>query len=387
MERAPPRFGIVVVGAGILGCALAHHLSARGARSVLLYDRDHPAAGASGWGAGIVSASCWNPWDVRLVQESQAQYRRIWEEWGTGAYHVNGGIRTVATPEAARRLEVRAHELRQSGVKVRWLEAEELQRLVPAGAFSDVTGALHTPDDAVVAPAELTFAFAELAAHAGVEVTWGHGDPRVRREGGRWRLETLGGTYHADQLVVSCGAWTKRVLEGLGLPLPLAPYRTQACRLRPPAAAPRFPSLHDTELDVYLRPFAGGRVLAGDGTETTECDPERAKRSADFSFLEHVASSFRRRYPGWAEAAVERSWAGVCASTPDRYPIVGPVPDAEELYVAAGFNGFGIMRAGAIAERLSEGILHGRWGSLAPADPGRFPDRALRFDPRPGATL
>lgn len=387
MAPVPRTFGTVVLGAGIFGSALAHHLSQLGEQDVLLYDRDFPTAGASGKGAGIVSSSCWNAWDVRLVQEAQEEYRGISDEWGLGAYSMNGGVRTVTTDPGVRLLEQRDRELRSVGVESRLLGREELERLLPAGNFVDVRAALHTPQDAVVSPPELTFAYAELAAHRGVEVVWGHGAPRLGRASPGWNVETLGGSYRAERLVLSCGAWTKRVLNELELPLPFSPYRTQACRLRPPTPAPRFPSFHDTERDVYLRPSVGGRIVAGDGTENFETDPEKAKPSADFGFLEHIAEAFRDRLPGWAGASVESSWAGVCTATPDRYPLVGKVPGADGLFVGAGFNGFGVMRAGALARRLAEGILRGTWGPLAPADPSRFPERTLRFDPRPGCTL
>lgn len=387
MPGSERTFGTIILGAGIVGSALAHHLNRRGESSVLLYDRDQPTAGASGKGAGILCAQCWNRWDIGLVRESLEEYRTISTEWGLGAFRQNGGLRSVQSARGERKLEERREEIRKEGVEARVLGPGELAELLPTGRFDDVRAALYTPHDAVISPPEITFAYAELASHHGTEVLWGHGLPTVARSNGKWRVTTLGGSYRSDRLVLACGAWTKRALRDLEAPLPLSPYRTQACRLRPRDPAALFPSFHDSELDVYTRPAPGGRLIAGDGTEDVETDPERANPAADFAFLEHIAASFRTRLPGWAGAAVEASWAGVCTATPDRYPVVGKVPGDEGLYVATGFNGFGVMRAGAIARRLAEGILQDRWTALAPALPDRFPDRRLVFPPRPGFTL
>ncbi len=188
-------------------------------------------------------------------------------------------------------------------------------------------------------------------------------------------------------MILTAGAHTKRIAGTLGLPLPLAPYRTQACRLSPEPEVSVFPSYHDTERDVYVRPGPGGTLVAGDGTELTESDPHRYNPGADFSFLAHVAEVFAHRLPPWAGASVQRAWAGLCVSTPDRHPLVGPLGPPDGLYVACGFNGFGVMRAGGIAQRMANAMRTGDWEPLAPCAPSRFPRDGVAFLPRPGFTL
>ncbi len=86
------------------------------------------------------------------------------------------------------------------------------------------------------------------------------------------------------------------------------------------------------------------------------------------------------------------SWAGVCTATPDRRPLIGPVPGAEALYCLTGFNGFGVMRAGGAARRLADLLSEGEEAggpraALQPVWPGRFPDPRAPFAPKPGFTL
>ncbi len=384
---ASRRFSTLVLGAGLVGCALAYHLARLGAREILLYDEAYPSAGASGKGAGILCAQCWDPWDAQVVEETRQEYRDLSTRYHLGGYLTTGGLRSVSTPSLLPRLEERRRMLEGLGIPVRYLDPAGIREAVPGIEVGDLKGALFTPEDAVVEPPEMTFLYAELAQRAGVELTWGWGFRGLRREGAGWVLSTPGGDFQAAEVVLTAGAHTKRIVASLGLPLPLAPYRTQACRLAPTPAAAVFPSYHDTERDVYVRPAPGGTLVAGDGTELTESDPQRYNPGGDFSFLAHVAEVFSHRWPLWASASVTRAWAGLCVSTPDRHPLVGPVGPREGLYVACGFNGFGVMRAGAIAGRMARAMRTGRWEALAPCAPSRFPGGEVRFSPRPGFTL
>jgi glycine/D-amino acid oxidase-like deaminating enzyme len=150
-------------------------------------------------------------------------------------------------------------------------------------------------------------------------------------------------------------------------------------------------SVHDLDTDVYARPEANGRILAGDGTEHVEADPERFVQGADGDFLAHLAESLGLWFPDWESSSVVGSWAGVCTATPDRRPFIGPLRADHQLYVMTGFNGFGVMRSGGAARRLAEFITDPASPTartaLEPVLPERFHGRADPFPPRPGFTL
>ena len=194
-------------------------------------------------------------------------------------------------------------------------------------------------------------------------------------------------------MVVAAGAWSKRLFAAFGCPQPLAPYRTQAATLRPEPGGPEnFPSVHDLDSDVYVRPESNGRILAGDGTELVEVDPDRTPSGGDDRFIGHLAESFESRFPGWASAELVRAWSGVCTSTPDRRPLVGPVPDAPGLFAMVGFNGFGVMRAGGVARRLAALLAVGEGSmseqeALGPCSPPASRPGTPASVPQPGFTL
>jgi sarcosine oxidase, subunit beta len=390
----PDRCEVVVLGAGISGCALAYHLAGRGVGPVVVYDPQTPAAGATGRAAGIVTEQLWNEWDVAVARESKAEYAELAGRWDASAYSVNGFVRWTRDPVAESVVGEALARLRRWRVDVRPIGLDELRRRVPWGRFDDVRAAIGNETDAVVTPSAMTEIYAEGARARGVDLRLGQPFGSLAPSDGRWAVVAGGREIRASRVVVAAGAWSKRLLAGAGRPLPLTPYRTQAAELRPAhPTGELFPSVHDIDLDVYVRPELNGRILAGNGTEKGEADPERFQPGGDERFVNHLAESFAERWPGWADAELVRAWAGVCTSTPDRRPLIGPVPGAEDgLFVIAGFNGFGVMRAGGAAQRLAALLAAGEGAGrelerLEPVLPARFSGPVPPFPPRPGFTL
>ncbi|MCI4343455.1 MAG: FAD-binding oxidoreductase [Thermoplasmata archaeon] len=383
----------VVLGAGIAGCALAYHLAGKNVGAVVVYDPRTPAAGATGRAAGVVTEQLWNEWDVEVARASKNEYAQLAARWDPSAFTANGFARFTAHAAAAQVLVETLGRLHSWNVDVRAIGAEELTRAVPWARLDDLAGAIYSPHDAVVTPSSLTEIYAEGARSRGADVDFGAPFRSLEADAGAWRVAWGTREVRANRVVVAAGAWSKKILANVHHPLPLAPYRTQAAVLRPPPGGPiPFPSVHDIDLDVYVRPEDQGRILAGDGTELVEVDPDRTGGGGDETFLTHLAETFETRFPGWAEAELVRAWAGVCTSTPDRRPFVGPMPEAPGLNVLTGFNGFGVMRAGGVAQRLAAylGVGEGATAereALRPVLPERFPPGTPAVAPRPGFTL
>ena len=384
---------IAILGAGIAGCALAYHLTRRRVGAIVVHDPHTPAAGASGRAAGIVTEQLWNEWDVEVARETKREFAELAARRDPSAYATNGFVRWTKDPLAEAALREAEARFRQWKVPIERIDADGLVRRVPVGRFEDVRGALFCAGDGVVTPSTMTEIYASIAQENGADFWLGAPLNSLAAADGRWELASGGHTVRVRQLIVAAGAWSKRILGRLGHPVPLAPYRTQAAVLRPVAPSDElFPSVHDIDQDVYVRPESNGRILAGDGTELVETDPDTFAPGGDATFVEHIAECFQERFPGWADAELVRAWAGVCASTPDRRPLIGPVEGARGLFLIAGFNGFGVMRAAGAARRLADLLSAGEGSTselraLAPVLPGRFHPPLPTFRPRPGFTL
>ncbi|MCI4319714.1 MAG: FAD-binding oxidoreductase [Thermoplasmata archaeon] len=385
----PDSADVLILGAGIAGSALAYHLARRSAGSVIVAEPRTPAAGATSRAAGVVTEQLWDRWDVEVTRESHREYLELCSTTHPEAYRQNGFLRLTRNPEALEVLEAALVRLRSWGVGAELLSADRLGDLVPDGSFGDVVGALYGRGDACVTPSTLAELYVAEARKRGVRFEFGVPvEPRAHRDG-RWRVDVGGAELNACTLVIAAGAWSKSLLQRVGHPLPLTPYRTQAAVLRPETARSSFPTVHDVDSDVYVRPEDQGRILAGDGTEDVEADPERFAGVGDQGFLAHLASAFETRFPGWSRSELVSAWAGVCTSTHDRHPLIGAVPDAPDLHVLTGFNGFGVMRGGGAASRLARVLSGEAEGEalLGPAWVGRVTGPVAPFPPRPGFTL
>ncbi len=359
---------------------------------MLLYEARIPNAGASGRAAGIVTDQLWNEWDVEVARATAEEYADLSRTHPEINFARNGFLRWTTNPVAADAIDVVYRRLRGWGVSVDRVGPTELASAFPWGRFEDVRAGLRGTVDAVVTPSAATDAYLAEARARGAEVWFGDGSGTLRAESAGVSFSASARTVRARTTIVAAGAWSKPLLRSLGQSLPLAPYRVQAATLRPPVAPPEvFPSGHDLDTDVYFRPEGPGRVLAGDGTERVEADPDRFVTAGDPGFLSHLAETIRLRLPGWEASELVRAWAGVCTSTPDRRPHVGAVDPDRGVYAIVGFNGYGVMRAGGAARRLVDLLIEGPGGRashrLAPVDPRRFPPPHPNFLPRPGFTL
>lgn len=385
-------YAAIVLGAGVVGCALSYHAARRGLGPVLLYDPATPGAGATGRAAGILTDQLWDRWDSQMVRETQEEYAHLCRRHDPAAFSENGFVRWTASSITAGAMEEAFYRLRRWGVHVDRVGSAELSAAFPWGRFEDVRLGLWSRSGATVTPSTVAELYLREGRGAGVETLFGTPMASLRwgPEGGELTVGSR--RISAPTMVVAAGAWSRPILTSIGRPLPLVPYRTQAATLRPPGPLPfSFPSGHDVDADVYFRPEGAGRILAGNGTEAVEADPDRFVPQGDDRFLLHLAQSFAHRLPGWAACDLVRAWAGVCTATPDRRPLIGPVPGRPGLFVIAGFNGFGVMRAGAVARRLADLLVEGEGGraaeELAPLSPARFGSRIGAFPPRPGFTL
>lgn len=381
---------VAVVGAGVMGVSVAAGLVQRGVETVLV-EAEGPGSGTSSRGAGLVCEGLWHPTSVALARRSiellSEMARRGEEDGSPFRLHVTGSSTLVpeALVPAVRRLVERQ---RAWGATARTLSPDEAKDLPRHGdvRLDDVAEVVHYPRDAWALPRMYAEGLASESEEKGLRSMKGRA--RLLRESGRVRLEVGGERVAADAVVLAAGVHTRALLEGAGLDAPLAAYRTQAARYHH-ARAHQVPILHDAVQGFYLRPSWPGQLVAGDGTTTTPEDPDAWRRDADASFLEDSRRRLRHRLPALSAGATTEAWAGLDAGTPDRLLLAGPHPEASDVWLLAGGNGHGFMRAPAVGESLAAMLLGERPRvDLAAYDPGRFRGRMdAPFAIREGYTL
>lgn len=363
---------VVVIGGGIIGCAIAYELAKSGCRVTVL-ERTNPGAEASSAAAGLLAplgeSARPGPFQ-QLAIESWRLYPRVVAELtavtGVDVEHrTAGSVYPLAGPQelAAARERTRWPMADEFGIEV--LEGDEVRRLEPA-LRQDIPAALFVRGDHWVHNEALVSAYAAAATSRGVRIRSGAEVNHIVLEGGRAAGAMVGTErVSADAVVLAAGAWSGGLAAGLGLSLPVGPVRGQMLAIdhMPPLLGH---VVHGDE--VYLVPRRSGELLVGATVEHVGW--ERAVTSEGVQTLIGAAV---RLVPPLESRAILRSWCGFRPWAPDGLPVLGPCPGVEGLYLATGHFRNGILLAPVTAALLSRCILEGVTPALLkPFLPDRF---------------
>jgi glycine/D-amino acid oxidase-like deaminating enzyme len=416
---------VVVVGAGIVGCAAAYFLARRGAR-VVVVERGRAPGEQSRKNWGFVRQQGRDPSEMPLVMEANRIWRGLERELGADLEWVAGGNLALAADEGRMaRFEAWLPVAREFGLDTRLLRARDLPGVVP-GLGGTWAGGMHTPGDGHADPEKATDAFARAAVAHGAALHLACAVQGVTtRAGAVSGVLTERGEVRAPSVVCAAGAWSWRLLRTLGLRLPQRWVRGTVARTTsaPPVTtcAVWGPGVafrqrrdgaftiaaggaldHDVTLDslrqlrFFLPNFwknkamfrfhvgrplwaslaaalpgsaARRQPLVWDRGMEPRPNPAKVRRSL---------AELRRVLPSLPSLGIARTWAGYIDASPDLVPVLGEAPSLRGLVLATGFSGHGFAM-GPIAGRLvSELIVDGKPSlDLAPFRFTRFVEGAI----------
>ncbi|WP_435152719.1 NAD(P)/FAD-dependent oxidoreductase [Haladaptatus sp. DFWS20] len=357
---------IAVVGGGAVGVTAAYDLAVHGEDVVLFEKGEIPNEDAStGRAAGVLYDAFAAPEDARIGDRAIERFR---EFSGTGEFEFveTPYVWFARTGDEKRATAIREQvpRMQEQGRDVSLIDAEELAERYPSLNTADINVAAIARNTGRTDPGSYANAVAEEAKRAGAEIRTGI---EVGVQFDPPRIVSEDGDEEFDAVVVATGVHTKRVLADAGIAVPLKPYRVQALTCEFDADVPM---VYDATEGYYLRPHPKG-LLAGDGTEEVESDPDEWKRESDDKFVSAMEDRLTHRLGANTETfapTIERSWAGLCNATPDYDPLLGELRTG--LYVAAGWQGHGFMRAPGLGEAIAKDVLGE--GDIPEFDPTRF---------------
>jgi glycine oxidase len=354
---------VIIVGAGIIGCACAHSLAAEGAQ-VRVVDTRGVGQGASQASAGVLAPFIEGHESGplrQLGQRSLGLFERFVREAGEASGlpipHARAGTLEIALDQdSAIGLTRLADQLMAAGITARWLDGPQLKAAEPLVTVA-ARGALLIPSHAFVAVPDLTQALAAAATRHGAVFAL---ETRVRAidtgPGGRLAVETEDGVSFADVVVIATGSWT-RELQVVETPASsVKPIRGQLLYLQWPAGrASRQPISHVLwGRDCYLVPWADGRVLVGATVEDVGFD-ERTTADGVHGLLGAACTLV----PELAQASFLEARAGLRPASGDDRPIVGRSTLLEGLIYATGHYRNGVLLAPLTAALVSD-LVFGR---------------------------
>ncbi len=378
---------IVIIGGGIAGASAAYALAQLGVRDVLVLERSSVAAGASGRASGLVAfLSASHPGQAALLKAS-ADFYAAWEGriGGPSAVTRAGALLLVGATDAPA-LAREVATMRDAGHDTRLIERDELAALVPGWRLDDIAAAAYSPGSGYVDPPAVTTALMNQARALGVRVYQGASVRAIETRGGRVAgVVSDRGAIAAPVVVIATGAWSAAIGRLVGSTLDVRPVRHQVAHLRPPAGLPYpFPVCSDGHNRLYFRPERGGLVTAANGgaedypdAPPGDADPDRFDPGASAWYGRWVRRQLARRIPAMAGAEIVGGHAGVYATGPDGYPLLGPLREAEGLYCLCDTGGNGLTTGPGLGRALAETIVRGHtFTDIRPFHPSRFAEGA-----------
>ena len=357
-----PSPSVIVAGGGIAGCAVAVELADRGA-TVTLVEKYQPGVGATGASAGMLAPqyeahapdAAFN-FSVACKEVYPAFVERLQRlaSWKVGL-RTDGMLVANRTPEEA---DIAQRDLafqKAVGLEGEILSVEEARRI--HGAVSDsVHSWLWLPREAQVDTQRLAVALADAVQGAGVKLIRSAQVTHLSSRSGRVDGVRLadGSELGAEKVVLAAGAWSAEI-EGIPRKLPVRPVRGQILRLFPSKPLP-WPLVcsHDGR---YLVPRITGTILVGSTMDEVGFD-ERVTEAGRELLAEAAASLI----PSLGEARILEAWAGLRPVSDDSWPILGPDPEMEGLFYAAGHGRNGILFAPLVGRAVAELALNGKTG-------------------------
>jgi len=355
---------IIVVGAGIVGSAIAYRLTCAGARVTVFDagDRTPTTATSFAW----TNSNGKQPLAYHALNVAgMGEHLALEMELGESRFHHHvGNVEWAIGEDEHQRVLDKVARLQGWAYPAELIDRATLRAIDPALVPpDDVEAIAFYPSEGYVDAVPLAAELLERARAAGATV---HIGKTVVAVGPRVVSLSDGTRHPADIVICAAGRWTGALVATSGFDIPMAP--TRSC-LGVTTPAPRLRTML-LSTAINLRPEGPDRMLLQNTRTDLQGDdptPTIPKEKLD----EFLLAPARKVVRGFDGVQIENAKLGIRAIPVDGHPVVGPVPDCEGLYVVCSHSGVTLAPffARAVMRELLDGETEHR---LTPFRPERF---------------
>ena len=388
---------VIVIGGGIAGTSAAYHMAEHG-RSVTLLERGEIASEASGVNAGGIGALGWGhlpDLESHLTMGSLQIFRNLQLVLGYDIeFRASGGLQAVQPGAQYDYAKDRVLSLKSRGYSVELLDINAARSIEPE-LSPELAGALYFPLRGQADPQKATRAFAAAAESRGAEILTGQEVTGITRTAnGDYLITCPDEEYRANTLVLAAGAWCRPLGEMLGIGIPIVPVRGQmwATQPMPPRVFQGMSAVEsyahwsgnpggdaDTPpelthingrrvtLHLYGRQTRDGEIIFGGDRQMLGYD-----RMVDAGGVEVNFSHTAEILPFLGQQSISRTWSGLMPFPLDGRPIIGRIPQLDNLYIVSGLASSGFGRGPMAGKLIADYVHTGHQPQpLAESDPAR----------------
>ncbi len=365
-------YDVVVVGAGIVGAAIAYNLTQTGIQDVLVLEKNTVCSGDTAYSCAIVRTHYSNPLTCKMATIGRDVLADFPQRVGGESGFRRCGYLIFSGPDTLVEFERNVGLQRDAGADVDLIDTRQMMELHPLLDPARIAGAAFEPLSGYADPHLTTMAYVDAARRCGAEIRQGT-TVRGLVESAEDRVSgvrTDQGDISAGQVVLASGVWTNSLTEAIGLhyAYQTVNHKVVHFSLDHPYSDERYPVVRDLPGVCYNRPHNGG-VLFGDsgrGEPVPNADyvDQSLARDEAGRFLEN----FKNCFPNLDGARITSQWAGRYDVSPDSNPIIGGFPGKDGVIAVCGLSGGGFKLAPCIGQMVAEQIAHGE-SRILPCEP------------------
>ena len=359
----PSTADVVIIGGGVMGCAIQYHLARLGVANTVLLERDVLGSGSTGRSQAICRMHYSNAVTTELAWQSLQVFADFDARVGGTSGFVNTGYLVVVNEADESGLERNVAMQQELGVPTSVVSQDDLAQVAPMVTLYDDERAAWEPNSGYADPYQVTVSYAARAREAGARILMRTPAAGIETHGDRVQaVVTVDGDRIAtDTVIVAAGPWSKQVLAGVGVDVPLIPVRHQIATVaRPLERVPNHPTVGDISQSFSFRPDGSNFTTMGFGDDNEQSDPDVYPQGLELAEAAIARGKLARRIPGMADAYYRGGWSGLFTTTPDWHPVLDAVPGVGGLYCGIGFSGHGFKLSPAIGKAVAELVVEGR---------------------------
>ena len=345
----------VIIGGGVMGCAIAYNLAKAGLKPVVI-EKSDIGGEASGSTGGGVRQSARNLKEMPLAMESIRMYGHLHEELGMDVEYVRqGNLRLCTCEEELALMRQAVENQKKAGLELEMLDRRQVLEINPY-VGEQVVGASFCPTDGHVNPFLVTYAYFKKAKQLGARFFTHEEVHRIRLRKGRVSaVVTDKHVFETDVVVNAAGVAGRGIANMVGLDFPMRPIFSEAMITEP--YPPLFAQMvgHAKGL-FYGRQTVHGPFFWGGFVGTEQFIYREGK-----PLFHYIGPAISRMvidfFPVLKDLNVIRMWSGLIAQTSDGIPVLGFTSEVPGFVFVTGFCGHGFGLAPIIGRLIGELIL------------------------------
>ena len=351
-------YDAIVIGAGVMGASIAHNLSQRGLK-VLILERQSIAVGATGASSGLVRMHYDVEVDSALAWESFHFFKNWRERIGGECGFTRTGFLQIVTPDKNQQLRGNVDMQKRLGILTEVITAEDVKELAPMFKTNDFELAAYEPESGYADPTSATNSFIMNAKACGSVLLQGCEVTGIRVSGGKVvGVDSARGSFDAPIVVNCAGTFADHIGRMVDIEIPLDTWSHDVAFVKRPSKVGMHPAVIDDALSMYFRPEGELTLIGLEDYNRIGEPPESELGRVDPEFVMRAIDRICERVDGMEEGSLHSTHVGRDGLTPDQRAVIDQAgPDG--FYVACGFSGTGFKLSPAVGVCMSELILDG----------------------------